>query len=76
MSRPDSQSLLGARDHPNKPAETKRDDVGADNDDRAESQELVETPHALEVTTCEREGDCREHELGGASVKAPTLITW
>lgn len=76
MSRPDSQSLLGARDHPNKPAETKCDDVGADNDDGAESQELVETPHALEVTTCEREGDCREYELVRASVKSSTQVTW
>lgn len=72
----DSQSLLGTRDDPNEPAEAKRDDVGADNDDGAESQELVETPNALEVATCERESNCREYELLRASVHLfPTLIT-
>jgi hypothetical protein len=74
IGQPDSQSLLGTRDHPNEPAEAKRDHVGADNDDGAKSQELVETPHALKVTTCEREGDCREYELVRASVDTFSIL--
>lgn len=56
-SRLHVQCVFGSKEEPDDPAEAKGDEVGADDGDAAEAEELACAPYALEVPAGEGEGD-------------------
>lgn len=64
-SRLHVQCVFGSKEEPHDPAEAKGDEVGADDGDAAEAEELACAPYALEVPAGEGEGDGGDECLGG-----------